>query len=64
MKKTIKSKKAEFINVFVKPEQKIIPKLAFGSPLEDLSPTLPRKEFLDNMIIQTINKNKNLTESN
>tara|TARA_B100001057_G_scaffold407854_1_gene421882 strand:- start:179 stop:1981 length:1803 start_codon:yes stop_codon:yes gene_type:complete len=64
LKKTIKSKKAEFINVFIKPDQKIIPKLAFGSPLEDLSPPLPRKEFLNNMIIETIDKNKNLTESN
>ena len=64
LKKTIKSKNAEFINVFTKPNQKIIPKLAFGSPLEDLSPPLPRKEFLENMIIKTIDKNKNLTESN
>ena len=64
LRKTIKSKKAEFINVFIKPNQKIIPKLAFGSPLEDLSPPLPRKEFLDNMIIKTIDKNKKLTESN
>ena len=64
LKKTIRSKKAEFINVFIKPDQKIIPKLAFGSPLEDLSPPLPRKEFLENMIIKTIDKNKNLTESN
>ena len=64
LKKTIKSKKAEFINVFIKPDQKIIPKLAFGSPLEDLSPPLPRKEFLNNMIIETIDKNKKLTESN
>ena len=64
LKKTIRSKKAEFINVFIKPDQKIIPKLAFGSPLEDLSPPLPREEFLENMIIKTIDKNKNLTESN
>ena len=64
LRKTIKSKKAEFLNVFIKPDQKIIPKLAFGSPLEDLSPPLPRKEFLDNMIIKTIDKNKKLTESN
>ena len=64
LRKTIRSKKAEFINVYTKPDQKIIPKLAFGSPLEDLSPPLPRKEFLENMIVKTISKNKNLTESN
>ena len=64
LNKTIKSKQAEFINVLIKPNQKIIPKLAFGSPLEDLSPPLPRDEFLDNMIINPIEKNKKLTESN
>ena len=64
LRKTINSKHAEFINVFVKPDQKIIPKLTFGSPLEDLSPKLPRKEFNENMIIKPINKDKNLTESN
>ena len=60
----MKSNKPEFINIFVKPNQKIIPKLAFGSPLEDLSPHLPKKEFLENMIVKPINKNKNITESN
>ena len=64
LKKTLKSNKPEFINIFIKPNQKIIPKLAFGSPLEDLSPHLPKKEFLENMIVKPINKNKNITESN
>ena len=64
LKKTIRSKKAEFINIFTKPDQKIIPKLTFGSPLEDLSPLLPRKEFLENMIVKTVGKNQKLTESN
>ena len=64
LKKTLKSKKAEFINIFVKPNQKIIPKLAFGSPLEDLSPQLPRKEFLENMIVKPAGKNKIITEIN
>ena len=49
--KAIRSKKAEFLNVFIKPNQKIIPKLAFGSPLEDLSPPLPRKEFLEDCLM-------------
>jgi acetolactate synthase-1/2/3 large subunit len=64
LKKTLKSSKPEFINIFVKPNQKIIPKLAFGSPLEDLSPHLPQKEFLENMLVKPVNKNKNITESN
>jgi len=64
LKKAINSKNAEFINVFVKPDQKITPKLTFGSPLEDLSPQLSRNEFYENMIIKPVNKDKNLTESN
>ena len=64
LKKAINSKNAEFINVFVKPDQKITPKLTFGSPLEDLSPQLSRDEFYENMIIKPVNKDKNLTESN
>tara|TARA_Y100000389_G_scaffold187645_1_gene209296 strand:+ start:134 stop:1936 length:1803 start_codon:yes stop_codon:yes gene_type:complete len=64
LKKAINSKSAEFINVFVKPDQKITPKLTFGSPLEDLSPQLSRNEFYENMIIKPVNKDKNLTESN
>lgn len=32
----------------------IIPKLEFGNPIEDLSPLLPRKEFLNNMIIKPL----------
>ena len=64
LRKAIKSKNAEFINVFVKPDQKIIPKLTFGSPLEDLSPPLSRQEFTENMIIESVKKDNKLTESN
>ncbi|MDC3037374.1 thiamine pyrophosphate-binding protein [Candidatus Pelagibacter sp.] len=61
---TIKSKNAEFINVFIDPNQKIIPKLTFGSPLEDLSPLLSRQEFDENMIIKSVNRVYKLNESN
>ena len=64
LKKAINSNNAEFINVFIKPDQKITPKLTFGSPLEDLSPKLSRNEFYENMIIKSVNNDKNLTESN
>jgi acetolactate synthase-1/2/3 large subunit len=64
LSKTIKSDKAEFINIFVKPDQKIIPKLTFGASLEDLSPTLSRKEFAENMLIKPVNNDNKLTESN
>ena len=64
LSKTIKSKKAEFINIFVKPDQKIIPKLTFGSPLEDLSPKLPREEFYENMEVKSVKRQDKITESN
>ena len=64
LKKAINSKSAEFINVFIKPDQKIIPKLTFGSSLEDLSPKLARDEFLDNMIVKPAIRDKKIIESN
>ena len=64
LKKAIKSKNAEFINVFIKPDQKIIPKLTFGLPLEDLSPQLSREEFNKSMIIKQVERSKKLNESN
>ena len=60
----IYSKNAEIIEVNIKDNQKIIPKLQFGNPIEDLSPLLPRKEFYKNMDISLIKKDKNIFESN
>ena len=37
------------IDVRVSPNQKILPKLAFGRPIEDMDPLLPREEFEANM---------------
>lgn len=45
LKNVLKSKKSEFIEIFVDPAQKIFPKLEYGRKLEDLSPVLPREEF-------------------
>lgn len=33
---------------------KLVPKLEFGNPIEDLSPQLPRVEFLQNMLIKSL----------
>tara|TARA_B110000037_G_C17114210_1_gene503081 strand:+ start:1358 stop:3112 length:1755 start_codon:yes stop_codon:yes gene_type:complete len=52
LKKIITSKEAEIIEVNIKSDQKIIPKLQFGRPIEDLSPLLPRKEFFSNMNVK------------
>ena len=64
LSKPIKSNKAEFIEVFLKPDQRIIPKLQFGKPIEDLSPLLPRKEFEANMLVETVSSNKKIVEAN
>jgi hypothetical protein len=48
----------------LKPDQKIIPKLQFGNPIEDLSPTLPREEFKNNMIVETVSRSKKIFEAN
>jgi len=51
LNKILNSKKPEFVNVIVNPNQKIIPKLQFGKPIEDLSPLISRSELKNNMII-------------
>ena len=63
MAKTLKSNNAEFINVKIKEDQKIVPKLTFGDPIEDLSPKISRNEFKKNMIIEQ-SKRSNIIESN
>jgi acetolactate synthase-1/2/3 large subunit len=65
LNKVLNSKKPEFVNVIIHPNQKIIPKLQFGKPIEDLTPLLPRSEFKKNMIVPTVKKIfKNFNESN
>lgn len=64
LNKTLNSNKPEFIEVFLDPNQKIIPKLQFGNPIEDLSPLLPRKVFFDNMLVKTITRSKKIFEAN
>ena len=62
--KVISSKKPEIIEVKLKNNQKIIPKLQFGNPIEDLSPLLPRKEFYKNMDISLVKRDKKIFEAN
>ena len=64
LKKIINSKQPEFVNVLINPNQKIIPKLQFGQPIEDLSPPLNRKEFSKNMFIDEISPNSKMIEIN
>jgi acetolactate synthase-1/2/3 large subunit len=64
LSKALKSSKAEFIEVILKPDQKIIPKLQFGNPIEDLSPLLSRNEFNKNMIIKPTKSSNKIFEAN
>jgi len=64
IKKVLNSKKSEFVNLFIHPNQKIIPKLSFGDPIEDLSPKISRNDFYRNMIVKPIYNNHEIIESN
>jgi len=65
LKKVLTSKNSEFVNVIIDPNQKIMPKLQFGNPIEDLSPLLSRNEFKKNMIIPELkNISFGFSESN
>jgi acetolactate synthase-1/2/3 large subunit len=65
LNKILNSKKAEFVNVIIDPNQKIIPKLQFGRPIEDLSPLLSRSDFKKNMIIPPLEEDfSNFSEAN
>ena len=64
LSKIISSKKAEIIEINLRNDQKIIPKLQFGNPIEDLSPLLPRSEFYKNMDVSLIKRNKKIFEAN
>ena len=57
-------KRPEIIEIILKKDQKIIPKLQFGNPIEDMSPLLPRNEFFENMEIKTIKRDKKIFEAN
>jgi hypothetical protein len=48
----------------IKQDQKIIPKLQFGNPIEDMSPLIPRKEFFENMGVPLAKSDKKIFEAN
>lgn len=47
------------VNVIIDKNQKLIPKLEFGNPLEDMSPYLDNKQIQNNMIIDMIPRRDN-----
>ena len=64
LSKIISSKKPEIIEINLRNDQKIIPKLQFGNPIEDLSPLLPRSEFYKKMDVSLIKRDKKIFEAN
>jgi acetolactate synthase-1/2/3 large subunit len=62
LKKIFSTNRPEIIEVFLKPNQKIIPKLEFGRPIEDLSPLLPRKELNKIMINRVVKDFKKIIQ--
>ena len=45
LEKILRSNMSEFVEVMLKPDQKIIPKLQFGNPIEELSPLYQETNF-------------------
>ncbi|MDC3163048.1 thiamine pyrophosphate-binding protein [Candidatus Pelagibacter sp.] len=64
IKKNLTNNKPHFFEIKLKTDQKIVPKLQFGNPLEDMSPLLPREEFLSNMIEKPVSRDKKIFEAN
>lgn len=54
IKKVLKHKGPIICDVIIPDDSKLIPKLEFGRPIEDLSPLLPREEFLGNLLIKPL----------
>ncbi len=54
IKEVLKYKGPVVCDVALWENQKIIPKLEFGKSIEDLTPYLPREEFLKNMIVKPV----------
>lgn len=54
IKSVLNTKGSVVCDVWVPSNAKLIPKLEFGKPIEDLSPLLPRDEFEKNMIISPL----------
>lgn len=47
-----------FINVELRPEERVIPQVKFGRPIEDSEPLLDRAEFFDCMIVEPVDASR------
>jgi len=55
VKAVLKAKGAVLCDIELRPDQKNIPMLKYGRPIEDQNPLLNRQEFLKNMIVKPLN---------
>lgn len=63
IKKVLSTSEPVFCDVLLDPDQKIIPKIDFGMPLEDMTPPLSRREFRKNMIVKPLAKSFRINSS-
>lgn len=56
--KLVESDGPVFCNVEIRPEERVIPQVKFGRPIEDADPLLPRDEFLANMIVDPVDASR------
>ncbi|MFQ5760572.1 MAG: thiamine pyrophosphate-dependent enzyme [Acidiferrobacterales bacterium] len=47
-----------FCNVEIRPEERVIPQVKFGRPIEDAEPLLERQEFFENMIVEPLDASR------
>lgn len=59
IKLALNEKGSILVNVVIDREQKLIPKLEFGNPLEDMSPYLTDEQIQQNMIVDMIPRRDN-----
>jgi len=57
IKEVLKIKGPVLCVVKINPKQRLVPKLEFGNPLENLSPYLSHEEFLKNMFVKPLTEN-------
>ncbi len=62
IRQVLNSKTAVLCDVVIPDDAQLIPKLEFGKPIEDLSPLLPRKEFLNHLLIPPYQELKTTAE--
>jgi acetolactate synthase I/II/III large subunit len=59
LKKVFKNKNPEFLEIMLKDNNLVLPKLAVGRPIEEQDPLLPENELKDNMLIKALPRKYN-----